>query len=282
MLPRTGEAVTRYRRRLRQRECELILGHVTHRFPWLRGLHGGTGPRILEFGAGQGHQAPLLQSLGRYVGSDIYISPRLKPDLDFIVCDIARTPFADRTFDLIYSNHVLEHVAALDAALAEVQRIGTANCIYAFSMPTPLWLFLWLPARYADKARHLLRQTGPRAAQAFADGESAEDAVRTEIEAHLRRGPPAPAGSPRRRVWATLCPGGHGEYPRFWQAVRAFAARRWRARFLRHGFSVAAEIPLLLYATARWPIIPANRLGPRVGLASSRLYLLQRTGLNPP
>jgi SAM-dependent methyltransferase len=252
----------------------LILARIHEHFPHLRQVRGGAGPRVLEFGAGQGHQAPLLQAVGSYVASDVYISPHMDPRLNFVVCDIARTPFAANSFDLVYSNHVLEHVAALDRALQEIQRIGTPECVYAFSVPTPLWLFLWLPARYADKLRSAFHKVASRIVPTDpGDNEAAEDDVRTGAETQVRGGQLA---ARPRRFWAALCPGGHGEYPRFWQAVGAFAGQRWRARFEHHGLRVVAHYPLLLYATARWPFIPVNRLGPALGLASSQLFLLQR------
>lgn len=275
MWPRSKSGVIRYRRWLRQREARLIMDRVVRLFPHLPALNGGRGPRILEFGSGEGHQVPILRRYGTVTASDVYRSPhlRLDDDVPFVVADIAETPFADGSFDLVYSNHVLEHVPRLGLALREIQRIGTPDCVFAFSMPTPLWLFLCLPAKYLDRAKRgcdwMARRTG---LVRHRDGAVDE-------ETRSRHGPDAHA--PQRRGLARwLLPGGHGEFTDFGQAFRGFRATAWRRRFADAGLRLVEQRNLLIYATARWPFIPANTLLPRVGLTSSRLFVLQPCG-NP-
>lgn len=277
MWPRSRAGVIRYRRWLRQREAALIMQRVLRRFPRLAHLNHGRGPRILEFGSGEGHQVPVLKRFGSVTASDVYRSPnlRLDDDVPFVLADVAQTPFPDASFDLIYSNHVLEHVPRLALALREIQRIGAPGCVYAFSMPTPLWLFMCLPAKYLDRAQRgadwMARRVGlrPRRASHVA-----------EAETRSRHGPDAHA--PQRRGLAKwLLPGGHGEFPEFGRAFRGFRASAWRKRFADAGLELVEQRNLLLYATARWPFIPANTLLPRLGITSSRLFLLRRPDAPP-
>lgn len=271
MWPRSKAGVIRYRRWLRQREAGLIMERVARLFPGMAQLNDGRGPRILEFGSGEGHQVPVLKRYGAVTASDVYRSPhlRLDEDVPFVVADIAETGFADGSFDLIYSNHVLEHVPRLSTALREIQRIGAPACVYAFSMPTPLWLFMCLPAKYLDRAQRVLAGAGRRLGLVGRAGASGAEETRSAHgpDAHVAR---------RRGLAKWLLPGGHGEYPEFGLALRGFRASAWRQRFAEAGLELVEQRNLLLYATARWPFIPANTLLPRLGMTSSRLFILTR------
>lgn len=282
MWPRSGEGVLRYRRWLRQWVARLIVERVRRLFPALAQLHGGAGPRILEFGAGGGHQIRILKTLGPVVGSDIYMSSEMSfADVGrrYVVCDIARAPFQSGVFDLIYSNHVLEHIAELDRPLDDVQRIGAPDCTFAFSVPTPLWLFLGLPAKYLDRMTRAFCKLANRLRQARHTTPSAASESTGSLQTAVAAAPPYPVRPSGAYAWLFL--GGHGEYRDFLQAVRAFRAARWRQRFAQHGFTLVEERSVLLYATARWRFIPANRLLPRLGLASSRVFIMQRATTEP-
>lgn len=265
MWPRSKEGTIRYRNWLRHREAALIVERVRRRYPWL--CEADREPLILEFGSGEGHQLPVLRELGRVVATDVYINPHLRlarPSDPFLVCDITRPPFRPGAFDLIFSNHVLEHIPDLERALDEVQRIAAPGCVYAFSVPTPLWLFLSIPMRYLDKARRVLGRVFFRTRR-----KSATQGSHLIAEDNPNKTPE------KKSPLAFLMPGGHGEYPGFWQAVRAFRKSEWLHRFDRHGFRVVEYRRLMLYANARWPWIPANTILPRIGLASSQLFLLE-------
>jgi SAM-dependent methyltransferase len=221
--------------------------------------------RILEFGSGEGHQLAVLAQLGRVVASDITRSPHLSPGLagsSFVVCDIAHAPFRADTFDLIYSNHVLEHVEELDLGLEEVQRIGKPTCVFAFTLPTPLWLFLSLPAQYLDR----VKRTTTALRRIMSRGSAARPA---SISSEGRRVGRA------TRLRMIILPQGHGRYPGFLQACSVFRKSSWLHRFSRHGLSAADCHGLLLYASGRWPVVPVSRTPARLGLASSRLFVLR-------
>jgi SAM-dependent methyltransferase len=51
------------------------------------------------------------------------LEPTAPPGADFVQGNAAALPFADAAFDLVVSNHSLEHIDHLDAALAEVCRV---------------------------------------------------------------------------------------------------------------------------------------------------------------
>ena len=112
-------------------------------------------PQILEFGCGNGFQIPYLRHLGNVTASDIYRSDKLPGNCIFVNTDITNSPFNNYEFDVIFSNHVIEHIEDLESALAELMRIGKSSCIYAFSVPTNVWLVLSIPAYYDNMIRYI-------------------------------------------------------------------------------------------------------------------------------
>jgi SAM-dependent methyltransferase len=103
--------------------------------------------RVLDYGCGNGEVVAELRRRGvDCYGTDVfYEGGRFgTPDLDQLVADgsIRRyeesdpTPFPDRTFDLIISNQVFEHVADLDAAVAELDRILAGDGVMYHHFPS--------------------------------------------------------------------------------------------------------------------------------------------------
>ncbi|HZN38721.1 MAG TPA: class I SAM-dependent methyltransferase [Planctomycetota bacterium] len=88
---------------------------------------------MLDFGCGAGDCVAQFRSAGyRIFGCDMRLpadpAPRLRAHLDEgivrrIEVEPYRLPFADETFDLVFSNQVFEHVMDYPVALAEISRI---------------------------------------------------------------------------------------------------------------------------------------------------------------
>jgi SAM-dependent methyltransferase len=78
---------------------------------------------ILDFGCGSGALVQEYRDSGfQAFGADV-ILPEKHPFLKPIPKDSYRIPFDDNTFDLVFSNSVLEHVQDLTSALAEISRV---------------------------------------------------------------------------------------------------------------------------------------------------------------
>lgn len=258
----------RERRRVRQLEAQLSVAYIRSRF-------GGVEQRIgklnvLEFGCGAGYQIPALQALGSVTACDIFRDPDLTQAGSgrYLICDIARAPFVDGCFDVIYSNHVLEHVKDVAGALRELQRIGREGSIIAVSLPTPTWIVLSLPTQLLDKFLNLAHRVSPSRSRCGTEMRSPEQPLENVLAT--------------KRPLARLLFHGHGQFPGFFEALRHFRAPAWRRLFERHDLRVLAEKPLLAYATARWPIIPVNTWMVRLGIVSSRLYILQPSRRTSP
>lgn len=130
--------------------------------------------RILEVGCGSGLIASTLAGMG---SSDLMVDAvdvvdnRVEKDgYTFRLVQGTSLPFGDDTFDLVITNHVIEHVGdkqAQLAHLAEVMRVTADNGTIYFAAPNKwrvvephyrLPLLSWFPASVSDAYVRLARR----------------------------------------------------------------------------------------------------------------------------
>ena len=135
----------RHRRRKREWEMALIMEAMLKHLKD-NGYRGKEGFRSLEFGCGDGFQISYLEQMSEVTAIDVRLNKEVRSRglKNLFECSITDTPFKNRQFDLLFSNHVLEHIEDLDGAFDELKRIGNDNALYAFSVPTNIWLLLSL------------------------------------------------------------------------------------------------------------------------------------------
>lgn len=86
-------------------------------------------PKILDLGCGDGTNLIWLADYGdRVYGSDYNLTRLTRAhhrsaDHCFFLADILNYPVCDNAFDVVYFNHVLEHIPDDEAALRQVRRI---------------------------------------------------------------------------------------------------------------------------------------------------------------
>jgi len=190
-------------------EVEMIIGAIREH---LKRSADGESQRlkILEFGSGRGFQIPYLESLGELVASDVYMNNKLnlESSTNFVKCSISTAPFVNETFDVLFSNHVIEHIKDIDDAFLEMRRIGKDNCIYAFAVPTNHWLLLSVPAQYLNKVRKVIQLAYSKFGK-LRGGKNAEQAINTETPESS-----APS-SIFSKIHYLLLPSGHGQQTGF-------------------------------------------------------------------
>jgi SAM-dependent methyltransferase len=272
MWPRTLRGEEKHRQHKRTEEVKLVLGFIRQ----LRAIDSSfiSNTEILEFGSGDGFQLPYLQTIGHVTATDLYRSDNIKKynGIEFVKCSITTAPFRANKFDIIFSNHVIEHITDLESAFKELRRIGKANCLYAFSVPTALWLLLAVPADYYTKVKKLTRTLV---------GVVNKNGNRKSI---ARGRQPASLLNIRRQAGngfipqslRLLLPGGHGCHTGFIHCLSSFRVKLWTDLFQRYGFKILRIEPLLLYGDSEWPIIPTSRFLTRFGLCSSVLFLMEQ------
>lgn len=264
MLPQTTAGETGHRRRKRELEISAIVDTLRQYLPPER-LEGENLPHILEFGSGDGFQIPYLKKLGKVAAIDLQLSDAVKAmtDIERYECSITHTPFRDQQFSLIFSNHVLEHIESLPEAFEEMKRIGEPGCLYAFSVPTDIWLLLSIPAQYYSKFKALFRkiQRAPRAGE------------KTQGTADLTEAVSPSQGHKGKSVFDLFGLHGHGVREDFGDCFAHFRIPCWKDLMEKNGFEILKVQPLLLYGPSEWPIIPTMKAWERWDLCSSVLFL---------
>lgn len=104
------------------------------------------GMKVLDAGCGEGTLSVLMAKKGAIVtGCDISrpniraaekYALEAKISANFLFADSEHLPFADSSFDLVVSSHVLEHLPDFDAGLKEVMRVTRSKAVIA--IPTVL------------------------------------------------------------------------------------------------------------------------------------------------
>jgi len=242
MLPKTRSQEYEHRKRKRQWEARIILDAIT---PFLEknAVSGNKRIDIFEFGSGDGFQIPYLQKFGNVLASDIYTSNGVKrlQSVRFIECSITDAPFRNDQFDLIFASQVIPDLFDITNALREARRIGKASCLYAFSVPTNIWLLLSVPALYYNKVR--------KGVQTY------------NIDSRLKK------------ALRVLLPEGRARW-NFIECYQHYTIRSWQRLFSAHGFLVLEVKPLLFYGPSEWPIIPTRVSS--TNFSSSVLFLMMK------
>ena len=95
--------------------------------------HLPPGAKVLDLGASAGSFLTSRRDLC-IVRLDLRIPP-VRGAGHYVSADAARVPFAPRTFDLVVSNHSLEHFSNLEAAVREVGRVIKPDGIFYVAVP---------------------------------------------------------------------------------------------------------------------------------------------------
>lgn len=174
--------------------------------------HFAPGMRVLELGGGDGYQASIIHGWGCEVFAIDVPSrrrrePRYHPVIDY---DGAHLPFADGTFDCVFSSNVLEHIAHRTQILAELRRVLKPGGRYVHIVPSATWRLWTSLAHYPAGMKMLLRN-------------------RTE--------PASPSSAPTRPSWRhVLFAPVHGEYGGVMQELRQYRRSLWCKLLARSGF----------------------------------------------
>jgi SAM-dependent methyltransferase len=143
--------------RIRRQELELVKRRIR------------PGSRVLEIGGGSGFQAALLAARSCEIAS-IDLAGKASSEKQGFgkqywpveAYDGRRLPFGDRTFDIVYSSHMLYHVEALPEFLDEIQRVQRPGGLALRLLPSASWRWWTNLTYYIDLAGRTRRVLKPR------------------------------------------------------------------------------------------------------------------------
>lgn len=187
------------------------------------------GARVLEIGAGTGRQTLELERRGFdveavEVADSNYTPNRLCRITEY---DGQHLPFADRTFEAVFSSNVLEHVADLAQMHREIRRVlrPDGTCIHV--LPTHAWR-TWSTLARAPETLQQLRAQSPGSI------------LRWRADTWWKAA---------RVVASTFNVRRHGERGNALTETIYFHPRWWRRNFRAHGFVVRHDEPMGLFYT---------------------------------
>jgi ubiquinone/menaquinone biosynthesis C-methylase UbiE len=271
MFPKTKSGEKSHRRKKREIEISFVCEALSSFFKDST-IFKTKNFSILEFGSGDGFQIPYLKKIGNLVASDTYKSNNIEnmKDVSFVKCSITNTPFSEDQFDLIYSNHVIEHLEDQGGAFEELKRIGRTDCVYAFSVPTNIWLSFSILAQYYNKIRSISKRllsfcSGKKANKLSGDSKSNISNINSNQQSR----------GIAERLFQIIKPSGHGINSNFISCYKSFRVKNWEQLFCENGFILIKSQPLLLYGPSEWPIIPTTKVFNRLNFSSSFLFVLK-------
>lgn len=111
-------------------------------------------PRLLDIGTGNGEIASYLASVYDVTSVDVSDQREIGANFKFVQLTGDHFPFSERTFDIVVSNHVIEHVSSPDQHLSEIARVlkpggvaylATPNRLWPLEVHYKLYFLHWLP-----------------------------------------------------------------------------------------------------------------------------------------
>ncbi len=223
--------------KIREQELEVAGAHFSH-----------PSGRLLEIGAGTGALARVLSQRGFEVhaieiAGSIYEADQVFP---VAIYDGTNIPFADASFDVVFSSHVLVHIAAADRFQQEILRVLKPGGQVVHILPTTSWRFwtclVHYPARYVAH--------GVRALKAITGGRGK---LTSQASASPKFGLPSAPGFWTRVVQKITLPftppARIGERGNALSEHYFFSERCWGQLFQRNGQVLTACLPTRIFYT---------------------------------
>ena len=227
---------------------------------------------MLEVGSGDGFVAAMLAPLGRRLVTTEPAPGRASHarDLPRVRCSATDLPFADASFDFIFSSSVLEHVKDRERAMAELRRCLRPDGLMVHLMPSPTWKLLQLVLYYPHLAVSGLEAIGP-SHQLPAPAGPAEPSTETWHD-------PGPKQTWWQELRRGVFPQVHGEYPGHVRELFGFRAKSWMRTFEQAGFEVRGCLRLPLYSGYGFGLERLRRAGERIGLSAHNAFVVTHPG----
>lgn len=231
--------------------------------------------RVLEIGGGSGFQAKVMNSWGSEVISiDLADRPSMEsPYYDVQSYNGTQIPAEERSFDLIFSSNVLEHVKDLSTLFSEMLRVLKPQGVAIHVLPTPAWRFWTSVTHYGN----FFKMVG----NGQVNG-SPTNVSEVPPDDHTFQ---APKRGWVRKLSGKMFAGPHGEFPNAASELYYFSKRRWLKTFSDNGFIVQQVWSTNLYYSG-YLLCPNLSMETRQALsrwlgAACRVYIMTKAEERP-
>ncbi len=195
------------------------------------------GAKILEIGGGTGIQAKELSLRGYILTSVDLQSSNYSSEIVFpiVFYDGLNLPFADSSFDIIYSSNVLEHILELEILYKELDRVLKPQGYSIHLMPSGSWRFWSNITNYVEYAQHCANLT-PKLFPKNISLDEFKKIVSTFIQI-------------LRHSVNYAIPTRHGEKGNCIFEIWTFSRLSWLKHFKKNDFDVEIAQPMKLFYT---------------------------------
>lgn len=242
--------------------------------------------RVLELGAGDGIQSESLAKLAEWVvATDINpYRMRRRPhgNLSYVICDAETvgTAFSPRSFDIVYSSNMLEHLPNALACLRGTAGILRDNGIAVHWVPSPTLKIFYLIGFYPNLARNIVRSVARRFAKSHQAAQNAERATETiawrEKQRTMANNYKRLDRHQKRRLRLRPFPRPHGVAKTHLAELQMFTEKHWRKTFIAAGFEIRAILRGPFVSGYAFNLPALRRTAEMFGLHSENCYILTK------
>jgi SAM-dependent methyltransferase len=198
---------------------------------------------VLEIGSGTGVQLEMLNRICRSA-KGIEIDKAwypADPRLQIQKYDGRHIPFADATFDLVFSSNVIEHISDQQTIHAEIRRVLRPDGICIHVVPSAAWRVYASIAHYPASIKRVVDKLRLFHKRRFQEQGPAENTLLDQKPVTLDRW--------LARLHYAFVQPRHGEFGNWFTEHFLFRQSAWRKRFQTSGWQVEAVAPVGLAHT---------------------------------
>jgi len=213
--------------------------------------------RCLELGAGDGFEATLIKNRFRLlVTTERDKGSFQKKDacIHYCTCDAEMLPFADKSFDFVFSSSVIEHIRNKELSLSEVKRVLRDNGVVVHIVPSRTWKILNCLLLY------------PYLFLLLCNAGELKNRIEQKSKTVASKG----------GILKYLIPRVHGEYQNHMVEFVHYGKKQWQALFESNGFKITNVIKLPVTSGYGFNLDKVKSFLEKCGLSSAYAFIMVR------